>query len=146
MKDIIDLIKRHALNGINSYALFGFYSLTLAPFLTQFIAFGEENAFIALCGFIILILESFAFVFKLKMIRIRSELRRIDHKNLTGEDITPHPHATIIWGFFMRLVVRFVVLGASLQALGIVCEGKDVSPLCIWPLRIGVFIDVCVIG
>ena len=106
--------------------LFGIYSLTLAPRLAQFLAFGEPNYFVAFFGFLIYILEVFAFRYKLYVIRLRAEEMRIHIRETTGsERILPRAGAIAWIGFFTRAAFRVGILIISIKALGVSVDGRD---------------------
>jgi hypothetical protein len=115
--------------GIFVFALFGIYSLTLAPTLTDFLKYRHAgNYFIAFFGFLIYVLEIFAFNFKLHMVRIRAEERRIKLQQITGEQMLIPRAGVMIWiGLFFRMMFRVGIIAISVTALGFPVEGLAVS-------------------
>ena len=141
MRETINIIKSYLLNGVFAYALFGIYSLTAAPIVTQYINYGDKNLFIALFGFTMLIAEFFALNFKLKMVRIRAQEKRLAYKKETGKDIIPTSNALVFYAFFMRLVFHVVILMVCINALGFPCTEKIMSPQGVAILMVGLFAD-----
>ncbi len=142
MNNYYNITKGFLLNGIYSYALFGLYSLTISPFITQFFAYGEYNLFVAIFGLIMLFAEYFALYFKLQMIRSRSEIKRINYKKETGTDIVPGLSLLTFYGFFMRMAFRTVILMTCLTALGYNCFDMKMSPIGTWIICIFFFADM----
>lgn len=87
--------------------------------------------------------EFFALNFKLKIIRIRAEERRIDHRNLTGEDIIPRPGKFVAFGLFVRMIARLGIIMISMTALGYPATEEEMSPQGVIVLLFGFFIDMC---
>ena len=128
MRETYVIIRNYLFNGAYAYALFGIYSLIVSPVITRFFDYGEKNIFIAISGFAILIAEFFALNFKLKMVRIRAQEKRIAYKKETGIDIIPSTPPIVFFGFFMRLAFHVVIVMVSMTALGFVCNDKQMSP------------------
>ena len=140
---IYNFVKNYLLNGMYAYALLGIYSLTVSPFVTRFIDYGEENKFVAIFGFVMLIVEFFALNFKLKMVRMRSEQKRIAYKKETGKDIIPSVGPGVFFGFCMRLVFHVAIVMVGMTALGYTCTEKLMSVPGEVVLIIWVFADIC---
>ena len=108
------LIQNFLLNGIYSYASFGLYALTIAPLVTSLFKYGEKNYFIGIFGLVIWVAEYFALYFKLKMIRIRSELKRLADEKETGKVISlPEISGFVSVQFFFRLLFRSAIIMVS---------------------------------
>lgn len=146
MKGFYSFVKRFLLNGFYAYALFGFYSVTISPFITKFISFGTPDTIVGVFGFLILIAELPAIYFKLKMVRIRKEQRKLAYKNETGESLIPRTAIIIFFGVFMRIALRVVVIMVSSTALGYVSTERLMSPAGLIILIAGIFIDICWLG
>jgi uncharacterized membrane protein YciS (DUF1049 family) len=127
LKNTYAFIQNYFLNSAYSFALFGVYSLTLAPIINNFIEFGEPNSFVAIFGFTMLIAEFIALKFKLKIIRARTQLKRIEYKKQTGIDVIPTISPGVLFGFFSRLVFHVIIIMICMSALGYVCNEKDMS-------------------
>jgi hypothetical protein len=121
------LIQNFLLNGIYSYALFGLYALTISPLVTRLFDYNQKNYFIAIFGFFIWVAEFFALYFKLKMIRIRAELKRIAYKKETGIDLKPSTGAFVFLQFFFRLLFRAAIIMVCMTALGFNCNEKKMD-------------------
>lgn len=130
------------MNGVFAYALFGIYALTVAPVVTRFIDFGEKNIFVSIFGFTMLIAEFFALNFKLKMVRLRSEEKRIAYKKETGIDIIPSAGQAVFFGFFMRMVFHVSVIMVCMTALGYECTEEKMSTQGMIVLLIWIFADI----
>ena len=138
-------MKRYLLNGVYSYALFGLYALTIAPFITSYFDYGKNNFFVAIFGLIMLVLEYFALSFKLQMVRARSEEKRIALKKENGRDILPGLNPVVLYGFFIRLGFRVIILLICIVALGLDTMDKNMSFQSIsttWMLTIFFFGDM----
>ena len=142
MKETYITLKNYVLNGAFSYALFVLYSLTVSPIITRFIDYGEENYFVSIFGFVVLIAEFFALNFKLTMVKFRTEEKRIAYKKETGFDIVPTITPLVFFAFFMRIVFRMIVVMVSMTALGYVCTEKAMSPQGEVALMIVVILDL----
>ena len=134
------IIKNHLLNGVFGYAIFGVYAIAIAPFITQFFDYGEKNIFIGLFGFAMLFAEFFALNFKLKMVRLRSEEKRIAYKKETGIDILPSATPIVFFGLFMRLVFHVAIIMVSMTALGYVATEREMSPEGVIAIMTGFFL------
>lgn len=107
-------------------SLFAIYSLTLAPYLTTLLDYGDTNYFVAFFGFAVYILEVFAFRFKMHMTRLRAEEERILIKHNTGKEVLIPRVGIIAWiGFFIRSVFRTGILVVSIYALNFSLGGED---------------------
>ena len=142
MKDTSSIIKNYLLNGVFAYAIFGVYALTLAPAITDFFEFGKKDIFIAVFGFTMLFAEFFALNFKLKMIRARSEEKRILFKNETGIDIVPSTSPIVFFGVFMRIVFHVGIIMVCMTALGYDCSERMMSAEGQTAIMIGIFLDL----
>lgn len=128
LKHTIPLIQNYFLNSAYSFSLFGVYALTIAPFINNFIELGEPNAFIGIFGFSMLIAEFFALKFKLKIIRVRTQLKRIEYKKKTGIDVIPSVTAGVLFGFFSRLIFHVIIIMISMSSFGFDCSERLMSP------------------
>lgn len=128
MKHTYSLIHNYFLNSAYSFALFGVYAVTVAPFINNFIEFGKPNAFVGIFGFIILIAEFFALKFKLKIVRARTQLKRIEYKKQTGIDVIPTVTAGVLFGLFSRLVFQVIITMICMSSLGFDCGERKMSP------------------
>jgi hypothetical protein len=122
------IIRDYLLNGAYAYALFGVYAVTISPIVTHFFDYGEKNLFIAIFGFAMLIAEFIALNFKLKMVRLRTEEKRVNYKKVTGIDIIPSVTPLVFLGFFMRLVFQVSIVMVIMNALGYDCDEHKMSP------------------
>jgi hypothetical protein len=128
------------------YSLFGIYAITVAPFVTKFITNGERNLFLAIFGFTMLVLEFFALNFKLRMIKMRSEQKRIAYEKETGKEIIPSVGLGVFFGFCMRLVFRAAIIMVSMTALGFECNEEKMSVPGEIATVIGVLVDILSVG
>jgi hypothetical protein len=122
------IIKNYLLNGVYAYALFGVYAVTISPVITHFLDYRETNWFVAVFGFVMLIAEFIALNFKLKMVRIRTEEKRVNYKKETGIDVIPSVTPFVFLGFFMRLVFQVAIAMVIMTALGYDCNEHKMSP------------------
>ncbi|MDQ3047540.1 MAG: hypothetical protein M3R27_08345 [Bacteroidota bacterium] len=127
MKDVRTFIENYLLQGAYSFALFGVYALTISPIIDHFFEFGKPNAFLAIFGFGMLIAEFFALKFKLNIIRVRTQLKRIEYKKQTGIDIIPSITPGVLFGFFARLVFHVGIIMICMTALGYECSERKMS-------------------
>ena len=146
MREKYTIIKYYLLNGAFAYSLFGLYALTVAPFVTQFIDYGKPNMFIGVFGFVMLVLEFFAFYFKLKMVKMRSEQKRIEYKKQTGKDIIPSVSPAVFFALCMRMVFRAGVVMVSMTALGYLTTEEKISTQGQIALIISVIVDIVTLG
>ena len=121
-------MREYFLNGASSYALFALYALTISPLVTSLIEFHETTAAVGVFGFAMLIAEFFALKYKLKMIRVRTNLKRIAYKKETGIDILPTITPAVFFGFFLRLVFHVGIVMVSMESFGYPCNEKYMSP------------------
>lgn len=142
LKEIYGIISRYLLNGFYAYALFGIYALTISPFITEFIDYGVKSLFVAIFGFTMLIAEFFALNFKLKMIRIRTEEKRIEYKRITGTAYVLPPNRLLFFGLFIRIALRLAVIMVCMTALGYASTEKEMSPQSLIVLFTGFLLDV----
>lgn len=142
MKGTYFIIRNYLLNGVFAYAIFGVYALTLAPIITDFFEFGQKNMFIAVFGFIMLFAEFFALNFKLKMVRIRSEEKRILFKKETGKDVVPSTHPIVFFGVFMRIAFHVGIIMVCMTALGYDCSERIMSPQGQIAIMTGILLDI----
>ena len=143
MKETYFIIRNHLLNGVFAYAIFGVFALTISPFITQFFDYGERHYFVGIFGFTMLFAEFFALYFKLKMVRLRSEEKRIVYKRETGKDILPSATPYIYFGFFMRMVFHVAVIMVSMTALGYIADERNMSPQGVIAIMCGFMLDMC---
>ena len=115
------------MNGIFAYAIFGIYALTISPIITNFIDFLKPNKFVGILGFVMLFAEFFALNFKLKMIRFRTEEKRIAYRTETGKNILPSSPSSVLYGFFLRLFFHVIIVMVSMTALGFPCDEHQMS-------------------
>jgi len=146
MREAFNFIRNYLLNGMHAYALFGIYALTISPFVTRFIDFGQRSTFVAIFGFVMLIAEFFALNFKLKMIKMRSEQKRIAYKKETGKDIIPSVGIGVFFGFCMRLVFHAAIIMVSMTALGYPCTERLMSIQGQIVLVVWIFADILAFG
>lgn len=146
MRDLYDVFQKYFFHGIFAYALFGLYSLTICPYITQFIDYNEKSIFIAVLGFFIYVTEFFAITFKLKMIRIRSEMKRKNYKDATGQDIIPTPSKLLFFGLMFRIVLRSVIIMVAMTSLGFPCTEKEMSTPGLLVLLSGIFLEIMGFG
>jgi hypothetical protein len=105
--------------NIHIYLLFAIYSVTVAPYISGFMNFGERNYLVALFGLPMYVAEFFAFKFKLKMIRMNVELKRAEIEKMTGASIeTPRIGYVLWYALFMRMIIRVGFVVVSFMALG----------------------------
>lgn len=108
------------------FSLFGVYSFSIAPLLTDFLKYGEKNYFVGITGLAVYILEAFAFDYKLYMIRFRSELKKLEVQNDEGERHLIPRAGPMLWvGLFFRIAFRVGIIAISVYAFGLK-EHKDV--------------------
>jgi hypothetical protein len=124
---ISQFIKNYTVHSTYSFALFGIYALTISPIANNFFKFGQPNTFIAVFGFIMLIAEFFALRFKLGVIRLRTQLKRIAYKKETGKDILPTVTSGVLFGFFARLIMHVSIIMVCMSSLGYDCMGGETS-------------------
>lgn len=134
---IKQLIEDYSLNRAYSFALFGIYALTISPIANNFFEFGQPNKFIACFGFIMLIAEFIALKFKLGVIRVRTQLKRIEYRKETGKDIIPTISSGVLFGFFARLVFHVSVIMVCMTSLGYECMGNQSSGVGVTVVMIG---------
>ncbi len=91
----------------------------VSPILSRFVSFEERNLFVAIFGLIMLSIEPFALLLKIKNARIRAILRSELHKKETGKQITPKTGGFILYGFMARLLLRSAVAMISFKAFGL---------------------------
>ena len=139
-------IRKFVLNGIYSSALFSLYALTLSPFISDYFNFGGKDLFISVLGFSIFIGEFFAFKYKLKVIEIGVEEKRIAWKKHTGNDIIPNVGYFVWFAFFIRLCFRMAIVMVSMTALGFECSEKKMSTPGLIVLLTSFFLDICGTG
>jgi len=126
-----------------AYVIFGIYAFTISPFIITFFEYGEPNVFIGVFGLTMIVLESFAIHYKLKIVRMRAEEKRIEHKSLTGIEVLPSAGKGIMFGLFMRLIFRMGIVMLSLAALGIFSHVNPESTTTgLFALIIFFFVDV----
>jgi hypothetical protein len=104
---------------IYNYLLFGIYSMSISPLIARYVKFNEKSYFVAISGILIYVAEHFAFKYKLKMIRLRSESKRQDSEIHTGKYLpVPHINPFLWFAVGMRMVFRMGILMLSLFAFG----------------------------
>ena len=146
MRIAFNFIRCYLLNGAYAYALFGVYSLTVSPFVTRFIDYGDKNLFVSIFGFVMLIAEFFALNFKLKMVKMRSEQKRIAYKKETGIDIIPSVTPIVFFAFFMGLVFNAAIIMIAMTALGYNCTEEKMSSQGSIVLVLGIIIEIFAFG
>jgi hypothetical protein len=142
LKNTYAFIQNYFLNSAYSFALFGVYSLTLAPIINNFIEFGEPNFFVGIFGFTVLIAEFIAMRSKLKIVRARTQLKRIEYKKQTGIDVIPSVSPGVLFGFFSRLVFQVIIIMICMSSLGYVCNEKQMSPEGVIAIMLGFFLEI----
>lgn len=117
--------------------------MSISPFITQLINFGEKSLYVAIPGLFIYFAEFFAFKYKLKMIRLRSEAKRVEHQKLTGEYL-PEPHITpALWfAVGMRIVFRMGCVAICATAVGIDMPDYGGKPLSVAIILITLLVEV----
>jgi hypothetical protein len=119
MKQFYPFIKDYFLNGAWAYSVFALYAVTIAPLMADFADFGNPHIAVGIFGFIMLILEFPALRYKLKMIRIRTNIKRQEYKKATGTDVVPSVSPGVLFSFFARIVFHMGIVMVSLTSLGI---------------------------
>lgn len=143
LKETYYIIKHYLLNGAYAYSLFGLYAITVAPFVSRFIDYGETSIIVGIFGFIMLIAEFFALNFKLKMVRMRVKIKSIAYQRETGIHIMPRISPFMHFQFFMRLLFRVTIVMVSMTALGYPCTEKKMSEAGIIVLMTAFLLDFC---
>ncbi|MFL5766015.1 MAG: hypothetical protein ACJ77K_18870 [Bacteroidia bacterium] len=128
MKQLYPFIRTYILNGASSYALLALYAVTISPLVTGLIEKHDQSKFIGFFGFGMLIAEFFALRYKLKMIRIRTNIKRVQYKKDTGIDIVPSVTPGVYFAFFLRLVFHVGIVMVSMTSLGYACDESAMSP------------------
>ena len=95
--------------------------------MADFVDSGKQNAIIGIFGFIMLGLEFPALRYKLKMIRIRTNIKRLEYKKATGTDIIPSVSPGVLFSFFARIILHMGIVMVSLTSLGIPATESGMS-------------------
>ncbi|MEP7264101.1 MAG: hypothetical protein ABI772_06380 [Bacteroidota bacterium] len=118
MKQVLSVFRFYLLNSIYAYAWFALYSITVAPNIIESLEFGEKNYLVGIIGLLILPAEYFALKFKLWIIRVRAEKSLIELEKENSEVLIINPSYALIYGLFVRIILRISVLFFSLIAIG----------------------------
>ena len=116
--NLLRLIRVNVFAGLNGFILFGLYAIFVSPILSQSIGFEEKNLFVAVGGFVMLLIEPFALYVKIRNARIRAILKSEVHQQRTGKLYVPKTTGIILYGFMARLLLRTAVAMVSFKALG----------------------------
>ncbi len=130
------------MNGINAYALFALYAITIAPSIGGFIEKGGKNYLIAIFGMLLLVLEYYALKFKLFMVRIRAEQRLVELEKEFGDNIIINPGKFLAFWLFIRLIYRMCILLMVATALGFKFSEKHMSGAGLIIIVVGFGIEV----
>ncbi|HEX8516882.1 MAG TPA: hypothetical protein VF868_11830 [Bacteroidia bacterium] len=142
MKNTYALIQDYFFNSAYSFTLFGLYAVTVAPFINNFIEFGEPNAFVGLFGLAVLIAEFFALKYKIKVIRVRTQLKRLEFKKRTGIDVIPTITPGVLFGLFTRLVFHVIIIMICMSSLGFDCDERKMSPAGVLAIMGGFLLEI----
>jgi uncharacterized membrane protein YciS (DUF1049 family) len=116
--------------------------VTVAPFINNFIEFGEPNTFVGLFGFTVLIAEFFALKYKIKIIRVRTQLKRLEYKKQTGIDVIPTITPSVLFGLFTRLVFHVILIMICMSSLGFECDERHMSPAGVFAIMGGFLLEI----
>lgn len=82
------------------------------------LTFGERNYLVGVIGLLTLLFEYYALKYKLWIIRVRAEKKLIELEKESNEVLIINPSNALIYGLFVRIVLRSSVLLFSILAIG----------------------------